>query len=85
VRVLRASGRTGSWLPADRRPGAQHRDRCKYLADLDYYGTKLTMVRITPPVHAVHLLDFSRTAELIETGYRHARARLEELRGCPTS
>jgi len=43
------------------------------------------MVRITPPIPDVHLLDFSRTAELIETGYRHARPRLEELRGCPTS
>jgi hypothetical protein len=57
----------------------------KYLADLDYYETKLAVVGITPAVPDVQLLDFSHTAELIETGYRHARARLRELRGCPTS
>ncbi len=85
VRMLRASGQPGSRLPADRPTGARHRDRRKYLADLDYYGTKLTMVRITPPIPDVHLLDFSRTAELIETGYRHALVRLKEFCGCPTS
>lgn len=80
----RRAGRVRGFLPIVVRALSIAIDR-KYLADLGYYGTKLTMVRITPPIPDVHLLDFSRTAELIETGYRHPRARLEELRGCPTS
>ena len=78
--MLRASGQPGSRLLADRHTGLGIAIDRKYLADLDYYGTKLTMVRITPPVPDVHLLDFSRTAELIEAGYHHALARLKELR-----
>lgn len=78
------AGRVRGFLPIVVRALSIAIDR-KYLADLDYYRTKLSIVRMTPPIPDVHLLDFSRTAELIETGYRHAVARLKELRGCPTS
>ncbi len=57
----------------------------KYLADLEHFGPRLTVVKIGPPIANVPLLDFSHTAELIEAGYVYAVAGLKEARVCKTS
>ncbi|MBI3629495.1 MAG: patatin-like phospholipase family protein [Candidatus Rokubacteria bacterium] len=57
----------------------------KYLADLEHFGPRLTVVKIGPPIANVPLLDFSHTADLIEAGYVHALAGLKEARARETS